>query len=98
MEEIRPPAALAVRGWRGIWYRFGAAELHVRLVVTDDDATLSTRHPAFRVDGVDPFRERLEAAGVEIEPAIELRGRRRLFCRDPFGNRVELIELVSKES
>jgi hypothetical protein len=43
------------------------------------------------VDGdLAAHRKRLEDAGVETRDATEIVGRPRFFCRDPFGNLVEL--------
>jgi len=51
-------------------------------------------HVAFSVVSLDRWRERLAAAGVEIEHEHEwARGRARsLYVRDPAGNSVELVE------
>ena len=38
------------------------------------------------------LRRRLEDAGIETNDTDEIGGRPRFFCRDPFGNRVELTE------
>jgi catechol 2,3-dioxygenase-like lactoylglutathione lyase family enzyme len=49
-------------------------------------------HPAFVVTGLDALRDRLEAAGHRIDEDVQLEGYRRFHVRDPFGNRLELIE------
>jgi catechol 2,3-dioxygenase-like lactoylglutathione lyase family enzyme len=51
-------------------------------------------HVAFSVDELEPWRERLAAAGVEIEDEHEWArgGARSLYVRDPAGNSVELVE------
>jgi catechol 2,3-dioxygenase-like lactoylglutathione lyase family enzyme len=51
-------------------------------------------HVAFSVESLDPWRERLAAAGVEIEHEHEWPrgGARSLYVRDPAGNSVELVE------
>ena len=51
-------------------------------------------HVAFSVDSLDPWRERLAEAGVEIEQEHEWApgGARSLYVRDPAGNSVELVE------
>ena len=46
-----------------------------------------------RIDsGLEELRCRLEDAGIETHDTDEIVGRPRFFCRDPFGNRVELTE------
>ena len=50
-------------------------------------------HFCLRVDsGLEELRRRLEDAGIETHDTDEIVGRPRFFCRDPFGNRVELTE------
>ena len=49
-------------------------------------------HPAFLVDGLDALRKRLEDAGIETVDDTQLRGHRRFYASDPFGNRLEFIE------
>ena len=39
---------------------------------------------------VEPVRGRLEAGGVDY--TLSRSGRRALFCRDPDGNAIELVE------
>lgn len=51
-------------------------------------------HVAYAVIDVANWRARLAAAGVEILDGIPIPGHNRFEFRDPFGNRVELIETV----
>jgi hypothetical protein len=37
------------------------------------------------------MRAHLQANGIEIIEAQPITGRERFFCRDPFGNRIELM-------
>jgi catechol 2,3-dioxygenase-like lactoylglutathione lyase family enzyme len=64
-----------------------------RLVPSHGPSGGST-HVAFSVESLDPWRERLAAAGVEIEHEHEWArgGARSLYVRDPAGNSVELVE------
>lgn len=73
----------------GIWYTFGPTELHIqaRDSVPEEKGDC---HPAFVVDDIDGWRERLAAAGVAIEDQPTIFGRRRFNIHDPFGNRIEL--------
>lgn len=74
-----------------IWFRVGGdLELHL---FNSDERTPRSQHFCLRVDsGLDELRRRLEDAGVETHDTDEIVGRPRFFCRDPFGNRVELTE------
>jgi catechol 2,3-dioxygenase-like lactoylglutathione lyase family enzyme len=49
-------------------------------------------HVALSVDELDPWRDRLRAAGVEIEQEVDWDGGRSIYVRDPAGNVVELVE------
>ena len=75
-----------------IWFRAGGdLELHLMLV---DDPPPERAHFCLVVeDGLDELRARLEAAGIETRDATPLHGRPRFFCRDPFGNLVELSRI-----
>jgi catechol 2,3-dioxygenase-like lactoylglutathione lyase family enzyme len=49
-------------------------------------------HVAFSVEALDLWRERLRAAGIDVEREVEWNGGRSLYVRDPAGNSVELVE------
>ena len=87
--ERKPkPAELAVRG--GCWFGSGTAQLH--LGVEEPFHPARKAHPALKVGHLDPLLAELAAAGVDVRPAEEVDGRRRVHVDDPFGNRIELIE------
>jgi catechol 2,3-dioxygenase-like lactoylglutathione lyase family enzyme len=48
-------------------------------------------HLAYEVSELGGWRERLEAAGVEILESVPIPGCERFEFRDPFGNRVEFL-------
>lgn len=50
------------------------------------------RHPALLTDDVDSLRVQLERAGFEVVFDREIPGYRRFYTRDPFGNRIELMQ------
>lgn len=87
MTEIAKPPALAGRG--GLWLRAGTAELH--LGVEADFRPARKAHPAFGVPDIDALAARLEAAGHTPAWDAAIAGRRRFFCADPHGNRLEFI-------
>jgi catechol 2,3-dioxygenase-like lactoylglutathione lyase family enzyme len=72
-----------------VWFRAGGdRELHV---FTDSGVPRDARHFCLVVeDDLEGLRARLEAAGVETRDPTPIVGRPRWFCRDPFGNLVEL--------
>jgi catechol 2,3-dioxygenase-like lactoylglutathione lyase family enzyme len=89
MTEVPKPDELAPRG--GLWFRDGSLEVH--LGVEGEGFTPARKaHPAFLVDGLDELRARLVDAGYRIDDDVPLQGFRRFHVRDPFGNRLELLE------
>jgi len=88
LKEREKPDALRRRG--GVWFRGGAAEIH--LGVETDFRPARKAHPALRVDDLDALRARLEAAGHEVRDDEPLSGFRRFYADDPFGNRIEFLQ------
>jgi glyoxylase I family protein len=48
------------------------------------------RHVALSVSALGPFKEKFQREGIKY--TMSKSGRKALFCRDPDGNAVELIE------
>jgi catechol 2,3-dioxygenase-like lactoylglutathione lyase family enzyme len=92
LEEKQPPAALAES--RLVWFAAGEGELEIHFIPTTEPLVENEQHFCLAVDDVDAYRERLSAAGVTIIEATPIPGRPRFFCRDPFGNLVELTTLL----
>lgn len=88
LREVPRPPELQVRP--GIWYSFGATELHIQ-ARRDGPARRGEHHPALVVDDIDAWRARFGAHGVEIIDQPTIYGRRRFNVRDPFGNLLELM-------
>ena len=91
LAEIAKPEALAGRG--GFWLQVGPQEVHVG-TEPGVDRTATKAHLAYAVDGLLWWRERLAHEGIVALDAVPLPGYDRCEFRDPFGNRVELIEKV----
>jgi catechol 2,3-dioxygenase-like lactoylglutathione lyase family enzyme len=85
--RLAKPAHLRARG--GCWFRAGPVELH--LGVDDGFRPSAKAHPALAIRGLSELRRALWQ-GVEIEHDTQLEGHDRCYVRDPFGNRIELIE------
>jgi catechol 2,3-dioxygenase-like lactoylglutathione lyase family enzyme len=76
-----------------IWFRVGGdLELHL---LQDGTPVEDQRHFCLEVEGedLDVLRRRIEAAGHATRDATPIVGRPRFFCRDPFGNLVELTRI-----
>ncbi|MBZ0092820.1 MAG: VOC family protein [Sulfuricellaceae bacterium] len=85
-------------GFPGVWYEVGNAQIHL-LCLPSPDPTDSRpehggrdRHTALAVSGWDALKTALEAADVAY--TLSRSGRRALFCRDPDGNALELVEVA----
>jgi len=52
-------------------------------------------HLAYCVDDLEAWRERLAAQGIAALEGIPIPGYARFEFRDPFGNRVELIQALA---
>ena len=88
MQQVPKPEHLAARG--GCWFRGDGLELH--LGVEDGFRASAKAHPAIRVEGLSALRTAMEAVGAEVTDDTQLEGHDRCYVRDPFGNRLELIE------
>jgi len=83
-------------GFPGAWLRLGDGQIHLLELPNPDPTTGRPdhggrdRHLALRVSGLDALAERLREAGVDF--TLSRSGRQALFCRDPDGNALELIE------
>lgn len=89
--EIEKPTALQQRG--GFWLQVGDRQVHVG---TEDgvDHHATKAHLAYVVDNIDDWRATLEKHGIKIIEAVPIPGHKRFEFRDPFGNRVELTQLI----
>ncbi|GAB3800200.1 VOC family protein [Spirosoma humi] len=76
-----------------IWFEIAGIQLHLR---EESGGSLSLRHPAFEVSNLAGAKQELEQNGIAISYSSDIDGRQRFFFRDPFGNRIELLEFVDK--
>jgi catechol 2,3-dioxygenase-like lactoylglutathione lyase family enzyme len=89
LEERAVPPHLDPAGL--IWFRAGGdLELHLILAA---DAQQDLAHFCLVAEDLEGLRARLEASGHETSDATPIVGRPRFFCRDPFGNLVELTRI-----
>jgi glyoxylase I family protein len=85
-------------GFPGAWLALGSQQLHL-MELPNQDATQGRaehagrdRHFAVQVTALAPFEAQLHAAGVAFTRSRS--GRASIFCRDPDGNGVELMEVA----
>jgi catechol 2,3-dioxygenase-like lactoylglutathione lyase family enzyme len=91
LREIAKPSSLRERG--GFWLMAGQMPVHVG---TEDgvDRSVTKGHVAYRVNDLAGWRRRLQDRQVTLSDPTPVSGLLRLEFRDPFGNRVELVQHV----
>lgn len=89
LEELPKPPALRGRG--GVWFAVGRQQLHVG--VEESFAPARKAHPALLVDAadLDALAARLVSGDAAVTWDDAVRGVRRFFTHDPWGNRIELL-------
>lgn len=90
MTEVPKPEALRKRG--GVWFQCGPQTIHIG--VEEPFAPARKAHPAFLVRGIGALKKRLADAGVTVKEGEEIPGVVRFFAEDPFGNRLEFMEVL----
>jgi catechol 2,3-dioxygenase-like lactoylglutathione lyase family enzyme len=91
--EVEKPANLADRG--GFWVAAGDHNVHIG-VEDGVDRTRSKAHIAYEVSDLASWRTRLAAHGIKILDGVPIPGYVRFEFRDPFGNRVEMIQTLDE--
>ena len=91
LKEIPKPESLQGRG--GFWMELNNFQIHVG-TEDDFDRTKTKAHLAYQVEDLEFWREKLENRGVKILEGVKIPNCSRFEFRDPFGNRVEFLEMV----
>jgi catechol 2,3-dioxygenase-like lactoylglutathione lyase family enzyme len=91
LPEVEKPQSLQARG--GLWLQLPDRQLHVG-VEDGVDRNRTKAHVAFEVRGLADWRRKLETAGFDLLDNAPIPGFDRFEFRDPFGNRLEMIEPV----
>ena len=89
MKEIEKPPALRARG--GCWFECGSQQVHIG--VERNFQSAKKAHPAFALFHLDELREMLLARGATVIQDESLPGTRRFYAEDPWGNRLEFVEI-----
>jgi catechol 2,3-dioxygenase-like lactoylglutathione lyase family enzyme len=89
LPEIEKPEPLRKRG--GVWFAVGDRQLHIG--VERDFAAAHKAHPAFALPpaDLDLLAARLADSGADVAWDSSLPDQRRVYCRDPWGNRIEFL-------
>ena len=87
--RLEKPDSLKGRG--GFWLKVGQHEVHVG---TENGVNrFNTKaHLAYQVEDLSNWKKTLELHDIKIITGIPIPGFKRFEFRDPFGNRVEMIQ------
>ncbi len=91
MEEIEKPPVLRARG--GCWFECGSQQVHIG--VERDFKPARKAHPAFAVSDLAELRGTLKSRGMKVDEDDNLPGARRFYAEDPWGNRLEFVEVLA---
>ena len=91
MSEVTKPPHLAVRG--GCWFESAGVKIH--LGIDADFVSAKKAHPGLIVDDLEALCTTLQEAGYHTAPDQPLEGFARQYVNDPFGNRIELMQVLS---
>ena len=89
LPEIEKPVPLRGRG--GFWLQVGSQEVHVG-TENNVDRNQTKAHLAYQVDDIIYWRDVMNRNSVAILDSVPIPGYERFEFRDPFGNRVEMIQ------
>ncbi len=84
-------------GFPGAWLQLGGQQIHLLELENPDPITGRPahggrdRHIALSVEELDPIRAILDKTGTVY--TLSISGRKALFCRDPDGNALEILQL-----
>lgn len=85
-------------GFPGAWFQLGDQQIHLLELENPDPITGRPehggrdRHVALNALSLSPIQDTLKKAGIVY--TMSKSGRRALFCRDPDGNAIEIIERI----
>jgi glyoxylase I family protein len=91
LDQTRPAMT-----FNGAWLKVGPQQIHLLELPNPDPVSGRPPHPgrdrhtALLVSGLDELIKRLESAGVGVKRSSS--GRGAVFCRDPDGNAIELVD------
>lgn len=89
LTEIEKPEVLKKNG--GLWFEVAGIQLHIGV---EDKQEASKRHPAFEVEDLEDVRAYLRRCDVPVKEEPSIPGANRFSFFDPFGNRIEFLEMM----
>ncbi len=91
LKEIEKPKGLKENG--GLWLELDNAQIHLSIEREKGVAPNHTKaHLSYEIDSIAHWSEKIVAAGYEFKKCSPIPGFQRINTRDPFGNRIEMME------
>ncbi len=91
LEVVEKPEPLRKNG--GFWLSIPPIQVHVG-IENGVDRSKSKTHVAYEVIDSNLWREKCRKSNIEVKEGIPIEGYHRFDIRDPFGNRIEIMERV----
>ncbi|WP_330502643.1 VOC family protein [Peribacillus frigoritolerans] len=91
-DEVEKPEELKKRG--GVWFEFGNYQIHIG--IEEPFYPAKKAHPAFEIENIEELKKHLVTNGIDVIEDDKLPGAKRFYISDPFGNRMELLELIKE--
>jgi catechol 2,3-dioxygenase-like lactoylglutathione lyase family enzyme len=91
LQEIPIPASIA--HLKVLWFRAGEGDLELHFLQDSLPNPEEGRHVGLVVDDLAACKRRLDEAGYHPYETVPIPHRPRFFCRDPFGNLLEFLEI-----
>lgn len=88
LNEVAKPSGLSPNG---VWFEHASLKIH--LGVEADFRPARKAHPGILVSDLAALSMRLEQAGYPVTVDKRLRDCQRFFVDDPFGNRLEFLQV-----
>ena len=89
LPEIQKPENLLGRG--GCWFQCGSQEIHVG--IDEHFQAAKKAHPGLLVENLSQLKKHLQQQNIDVKTDAPIKGRSRIFINDPFGNRLEFLEM-----
>lgn len=77
-----------------VWFELGSGGDELHLFTEEGGGTSAGQHLCIQVEDIAAWRERLASRGVTIEETTKITNRPRFVMRDPFGNLLELTQVI----
>ncbi len=94
LPEIPKPESLLTRG--GFWVALAGQQIHIG-VQPEQERSTRKEHIAYEVADAAYWEAHLAEHGAVLLDSIPIPGYKRFECRDPFGNRLEIIQPIKED-